>query len=204
MPPLSPSSYNSRAVRLGRQLQADLRRGRFKAGERLPAEQELAAMYGVSRSTLRRTLERLVAAGCLVKTPWHGVKVPGEAASNQGAAARQIAWVTLSMSGEAEEYARGLQDVLATSGFTLGVYCSQANPARFNQLLEHLAALHTFYGEVMGVRIARKHVGWYLATLPGAREFRAQFNRLESTDAQCANVRQFFIERHNEKQGVAA
>ena len=71
-------------------------------------------------------------------------------------------------------------------------------------LLEHLAALHTFYGEVMGVRIARKHVGWYLATLPGAREFRAQFNRLESTDAQCANVRQFFIERHNEKQGVAA
>ena len=71
-------------------------------------------------------------------------------------------------------------------------------------LLEHLAALHTFYGEVMGVRIARKHVGWYLATLPGAREFRAQFNRLESTDAQCAKVRQFFIERHNEKQGVAA
>ena len=71
-------------------------------------------------------------------------------------------------------------------------------------LLEHLAALHSFYGEVMGVRIARKHVGWYLATLPGAREFRAQFNRLESTDAQCANVRQFFIERHNEKQGVAA
>ncbi|OYT94498.1 MAG: tRNA dihydrouridine synthase DusB, partial [Pseudomonas sp. PGPPP3] len=71
-------------------------------------------------------------------------------------------------------------------------------------LLEHLAALHAFYGDVMGVRIARKHVGWYLATLPGAREFRAQFNRLESTDAQCANVRQFFIARHNENQGVAA
>jgi tRNA-dihydrouridine synthase B len=31
-------------------------------------------------------------------------------------------------------------------------------------LLEHLAALHAFYGDVMGVRIARKHVGWYLAT----------------------------------------
>ncbi len=71
-------------------------------------------------------------------------------------------------------------------------------------LLEHLAALHAFYGEVMGVRIARKHVGWYLATLPGAREFRAQFNRLESTDAQCATVRQFFGERHNEGEGVAA
>ena len=36
-------------------------------------------------------------------------------------------------------------------------------------LLEHLTALHAFYGDVMGVRIARKHVSWYLATLPGAR-----------------------------------
>jgi tRNA-dihydrouridine synthase B len=59
-------------------------------------------------------------------------------------------------------------------------------------LLEHLAALHVFYGDVMGVRIARKHVSWYLATLPGAREFRAHFNRLEDTEAQCANVREFF------------
>ncbi|MET1080647.1 MAG: tRNA dihydrouridine synthase DusB [Pseudomonas sp.] len=76
-------------------------------------------------------------------------------------------------------------------------------------LLEHLAALHGFYGEVMGARIARKHVGWYLATLPGAKEFRAEFNRLENTDAQCAKVQQFFAEHYsnlstgNEK-GVAA
>ncbi|AYC34497.1 tRNA dihydrouridine synthase DusB [Pseudomonas cavernae] len=71
-------------------------------------------------------------------------------------------------------------------------------------LLGHLAELHSFYGDVMGVRIARKHVGWYLATLPGAREFRAQFNRLEHTDVQCASVRQFFAERHNGGEGVAA
>ena len=71
-------------------------------------------------------------------------------------------------------------------------------------LLEHLAALHAFYGELMGTRIARKHVGWYLATLPGAREFRAQFNRLDNTDAQCAHVRAFFRERHNDGNEVAA
>jgi tRNA-dihydrouridine synthase B len=59
-------------------------------------------------------------------------------------------------------------------------------------LLEHLAALHAFYGDVMGVRIARKHVGWYLATRPGGKEFRARFNALEDTQAQCANVRAFF------------
>jgi tRNA-dihydrouridine synthase B len=72
-------------------------------------------------------------------------------------------------------------------------------------LLEHLAALHAFYGEVMGVRIARKHVSWYLATLPGANEFRAQFNRLGCTDAQYTTVREFFSERHdNNGEGVAA
>lgn len=71
-------------------------------------------------------------------------------------------------------------------------------------LLEHLAALHVFYGDVMGVRIARKHVGWYLSTLPGAREFRAEFNRLDSQEAQCASVRQFFGERYNDEKGVAA
>ena len=71
-------------------------------------------------------------------------------------------------------------------------------------LLEHLAALHAFYGDLMGVRIARKHVGWYLATLPGAREFRAEFNRLESTDAQCTAVRQFFAEQNNKGNEVAA
>lgn len=71
-------------------------------------------------------------------------------------------------------------------------------------LLEHLVALHAFYGEHMGVRIARKHVGWYLATLPGAREFRTGFNRLDSTDAQCTAVRQFFAEQNNKGEEVAA
>ncbi|MBA1194063.1 tRNA dihydrouridine synthase DusB [Pseudomonas entomophila] len=76
-------------------------------------------------------------------------------------------------------------------------------------LLGHLAALHAFYGDVMGVRIARKHVSWYLATQPGGKEFRQRFNALEETQAQCANVREFFEERRQslettEGPGVAA
>lgn len=58
-------------------------------------------------------------------------------------------------------------------------------------LLGHLGQLHGFYGETMGVRIARKHVGWYLGTLPGGREFRARFNRLERADAQSESVLEF-------------
>ncbi|MBA1261272.1 tRNA dihydrouridine synthase DusB [Stutzerimonas stutzeri] len=76
-------------------------------------------------------------------------------------------------------------------------------------LLDHLDALHAFYGEVMGARIARKHVSWYLATQPGAREYRSRFNRLENRDAQCASVRAFFEERRTspdsgDETGVAA
>ena len=135
-------SYNSRAVRLGRQVQADLRRGRFKPGERLPTEQELAGLYQVSRSTIRRTMERLVADECLVKTPWRGIRVPGGAAEPLGnGGGRQIAWITASMSGEAEEYARGLQNVVTAAGFTLGVYCSQADPGRLGLVLEHLLGM---------------------------------------------------------------
>ncbi|MGN5595574.1 tRNA dihydrouridine synthase DusB [Stutzerimonas nitrititolerans] len=76
-------------------------------------------------------------------------------------------------------------------------------------LLDHLAALHAFYGDVMGVRIARKHVGWYLAAIPGAEEFRRGFNRLQDRDAQSASVRRFFSEHRSrpdsgDGKGVAA
>ncbi|WP_290798543.1 tRNA dihydrouridine synthase DusB [Halomonas sp.] len=56
-------------------------------------------------------------------------------------------------------------------------------------LRDHLTALHDFYGEHMGVRIARKHVAWYLAddsrlTAETQRELKATFNGLENADAQ--------------------
>ncbi len=60
-------------------------------------------------------------------------------------------------------------------------------------LLEHLDALHEFYGSHQGVRIARKHVGWYLQTLPGAEEFRRSFNRIECPVQQRQSIEQFFI-----------
>jgi tRNA-dihydrouridine synthase B len=67
-------------------------------------------------------------------------------------------------------------------------------------LLEHLDALHAFYGPEMGVRIARKHVGWYLADRPGAAESRALFNRLQDTQAQHASIRAFFAQPPTGKQ----
>ena len=59
-------------------------------------------------------------------------------------------------------------------------------------LLEHLQALHEFYGEPQGVRIARKHLGWYAKDRPENVAFRAVVNRAESADAQLRLTRDYF------------
>jgi tRNA-dihydrouridine synthase B len=56
----------------------------------------------------------------------------------------------------------------------------------------HLAAHYAFYGEYVGVRTARKHIGWYVRDLPGGEEFRQRMNLLESTAEQAAAVDAFF------------
>ena len=66
-------------------------------------------------------------------------------------------------------------------------------------MLDHLDALHRFYGEGRGVRIARKHLGWYLAGRPGGERLRQQFVRVESAPRQLLLVGRFFEEaRHKE------
>jgi tRNA-dihydrouridine synthase B len=62
---------------------------------------------------------------------------------------------------------------------------------RKNILLEHLSELYNFYGEERAVRLARKHVSWYLGDLPGSRNFRAEFNVLESGKRQISAVIKF-------------
>jgi tRNA-dihydrouridine synthase B len=57
---------------------------------------------------------------------------------------------------------------------------------------EHLRAHYAFYGEFLGVRTARKHIGWYVRDLAGGETFRQQMNLLESTDAQLRAVDNFF------------
>ena len=59
-------------------------------------------------------------------------------------------------------------------------------------LLGHLQALHAFYGEAQGVRIARKHLGWYARDRPENAAFRAVVNRAESADAQLRLTREYF------------
>ncbi|MBB3119110.1 tRNA dihydrouridine synthase DusB [Pseudoduganella violacea] len=57
---------------------------------------------------------------------------------------------------------------------------------------EHLQAHYAFYGDFLGVRTARKHIGWYVRDLAGGEDFRQEMNKLESTTEQLRAVDQFF------------
>jgi tRNA-dihydrouridine synthase B len=59
-------------------------------------------------------------------------------------------------------------------------------------LITHLHQLHEFYGELQGVRIARKHLGWYSAAQENAVEFRARVNKAETAQEQVAITEDYF------------
>jgi tRNA-dihydrouridine synthase B len=59
-------------------------------------------------------------------------------------------------------------------------------------LLDHLLDHYALYGEFSGVRTARKHIGWYVKSLPGGEDFRARMNLLESCDLQMTAVADYF------------
>lgn len=62
-------------------------------------------------------------------------------------------------------------------------------------LLKHVTTLHEFYGEVQGVRIARKHIGWYCKQQDNADTFRAVINRIDLASEQLSTLKQFFSEQ---------
>ncbi|WP_026376200.1 tRNA dihydrouridine synthase DusB [Aestuariibacter salexigens] len=59
-------------------------------------------------------------------------------------------------------------------------------------LIEHVTNVHQFYGEFMGARIARKHVGWYLAEHDKERVFRKEFNAIDDANQQLDALTRYF------------
>ena len=59
-------------------------------------------------------------------------------------------------------------------------------------LTEHLHDHYDLYGELSGVRSARKHIGWAVHGLPGGAAFRDQMNRIADCAAQLRAVEEFF------------
>lgn len=58
-------------------------------------------------------------------------------------------------------------------------------------ILQHIAALHQFYGAEKGYRIARKHVAWYLDRLSPVSDFKRSFNALTNPSDQLMALEEF-------------
>ncbi|MGB5276113.1 MAG: tRNA dihydrouridine synthase DusB [Gammaproteobacteria bacterium] len=86
------------------------------------------------------------------------------------------------------------------------LYGESTSPPSMNEvqnvLINHLENLYDFYGDHIGVRIARKHIGWYCRHHPDTDSFRQQIVRVESTTEQLNLVTEFF--RHSTGGSLAA
>ncbi|WP_199098711.1 tRNA dihydrouridine synthase DusB [Dyella sp. ASV21] len=69
----------------------------------------------------------------------------------------------------------------------------EPTPAQVREILvHHLEQLYAFYGELQGLRIARKHLGWYAKDRPENAAFRHVVNRAESAPEQLQLTRDYF------------
>jgi tRNA-dihydrouridine synthase B len=71
-------------------------------------------------------------------------------------------------------------------------------------LLDHLQDHYALYGEFLGVRSARKHIGWYVKSLPGGDDFRAEMNLIEDCRRQADAVANYFDELNTRMDRMAA
>jgi len=71
-------------------------------------------------------------------------------------------------------------------------------------LVEHLHDHYRLYDEFIGVRSARKHIGWYVQDLPGGEDFRQRMNLLEDSAAQVAAVEGYLDALNEEMDRIPA
>ena len=58
--------------------------------------------------------------------------------------------------------------------------------------IEHVNDLYNFYGELKGVRIARKHISWYTKGLKNSAQFRFNMNQIEDVRKQQTAINDYF------------
>lgn len=63
---------------------------------------------------------------------------------------------------------------------------------QFGVILEHYRAMRDHYGEDVGVKIARKHLGWYTKGLPGSAEFRNHVNFVSDARQVIGELERFY------------
>ena len=64
---------------------------------------------------------------------------------------------------------------------------------QFEIIRGHYEALLSLYGTHTGVRVARKHLGWYSKGLPNSAAFRREINRLDDPAAVLGTVARYYL-----------
>lgn len=64
--------------------------------------------------------------------------------------------------------------------------------AQFAVIIEHYEAMLAHYGSDVGVKMARKHLGWYTKGLPGSAEFRNKVNFVDDPDEVVRFIGEFY------------
>ncbi len=146
----------------------------------------------------------------------------GDAEYDTIAAVRQTVRMPVIANGDIDSPAKALDVLRHTGAHALMIgRAAQGNPWIFREIghylesglmlpppsreqvrdvmIGHVNALYAFYGEYTGVRIARRHLGWYMRGRSDEPAFRAAVNVAESADEQLERIRAYFFrepERH--------
>jgi len=91
-------------------------------------------------------------------------------------------------------FLRQVMDYLTTGTIS----AAPSRERRMNVVLEHLDAMLTHYGARAGLRIARKHIGWYCKGMMNSSEFRVAINQQEDADTVRRMIRDFYQPRIEE------
>ena len=70
-------------------------------------------------------------------------------------------------------------------------------------VLNHLEELYSLYGKQQGVRIARKHIGWYLDNMLGSQQFKQKVFSVAEADVQFNMVRSYLQDAELKMENVA-
>jgi len=68
------------------------------------------------------------------------------------------------------------------------------SPEIHSVMSDHLRRLHDFYGEQHGVRVARKHIGWYLKDRPNSKHILYDLMRVQTAKEQFQLLEQHFLD----------
>jgi tRNA-dihydrouridine synthase B len=63
---------------------------------------------------------------------------------------------------------------------------------QYHLLVEHYSGMLEHYGRETGVKIARKHLGWYTKGMPGSAEFRNHVNFVDDADQVLGEIARFY------------